>query len=176
MEKLNVVVMYPRWEGKYYDILSFDPRINLIDGIKYFKAASQLSRSSTDDSIVNGIATPLVEADIIVMGAPVLKSVAKQAPRLKWVHSASAGVSNVWKSDLWESDILLTSGRGTMGAIPIAEYSIAGILTIAKGFSKAYIQKGMGKTLRKEEYQSVSVNGKTIGIIGLGGIGKEVAI
>lgn len=176
MEKLNVVVMYPRWEGKYSDTLSFDQRINLVDGIKYFRSASQSLRSDKDESSIKDLPNPLAEADIIVMGAPVLKSVVVHAPRLKWVHSASAGVSNVWKSDLWNSNILLTSGRGTMGAVPIAEYVIAGIMTVAKGFSKAYLQKGVHKTLPKEEYQSISLHGKTIGIIGLGGIGKEVAV
>ena len=172
MEKFNVVIMYPRWEGKYSEALSFDPRINLIDGIKYFKMASQ---SREGDASASGLANPFTDADVIVMGAPVLKSIVKQAPRLKWVHSASAGVSNAWRSDLWTSNILLTSGRGTMGAVPIAEYVIAGILAVAKGFSKAYFQKALHKALLREDYHPISIYGKTIGIIGLGGIGKEVA-
>ena len=35
------------------------------------------------------------------------------APRLRWAHHTQAGVSNLHRSDLWSSDVVLTSGRLT---------------------------------------------------------------
>jgi phosphoglycerate dehydrogenase-like enzyme len=116
----------------------------------------------------------LADADVVLVGYPVPAVVASKAPRLRWAHHIAAGVSNLHNSDLWTSDVVLTSSRGAVGATAIAEYAIAGVLHFARGLHEAMRQRHVGEFTRRG-YDLRPVAGSTIGVIGLGGIGKEVA-
>jgi phosphoglycerate dehydrogenase-like enzyme len=56
----------------------------------------------------------------------------------------------------------------------MAEYAIAGALSFARGIHDAYVDKPAGR-LDRSHYAPVRAAGSTIGIVGLGGIGSEVA-
>src|SRR5215475_11437127 len=56
-----------------------------------------------------------------------------EAQRLKWVHSAAAGVVTSLHPEMIASDVLLTNSAG-IHAIPIAEYIVAGVLHFLRGF------------------------------------------
>ncbi len=115
----------------------------------------------------------LGRAEVLVIGYPVPRSIAGRAPRLRWAHHTQAGVSNLVRSDLWSSTVTLTSGRGTVSARAIAEYAIAAVLFSARGLDEASRQKHEGRFTRRG-YRMRTVSGSTIGIVGLGGIGREV--
>jgi phosphoglycerate dehydrogenase-like enzyme len=83
-------------------------------------------------------------------------------------------VSNLVATDLWQSSIPLTSSRGAVGATAIAEYVIAGVFHFARGLDEA-TRRAPGGALRRGNYAMTSVAGATIGVVGLGGIGGEVA-
>jgi phosphoglycerate dehydrogenase-like enzyme len=116
----------------------------------------------------------LLGAEVALVGFPVPAEVAARAPRLRWVHHTQAGVSNLFRSDLWTSEILLTSTRGDVGARAIAEYAIAGMFFFARGIDTAVEQKRAGRFTR-DGYAMTILRGATVGIVGLGGIGREVA-
>ncbi|HEV7687913.1 MAG TPA: NAD(P)-dependent oxidoreductase, partial [Acidimicrobiia bacterium] len=84
-----------------------------------------------------------------------------------------AGVSNLHRSDLWTSEVMLTSGRGEVSARAIAEYAIAAVLFSARGLDEAARQKHDGRFTRRG-YAMRSIAGSTLGVVGLGGIGREV--
>jgi len=115
----------------------------------------------------------LARAEVALLGS-VPHIVAARAPRLRWVHHPHAGVSNFLRSDLWTSDILLTSTRGDVGATAIAEYAIAGVFFFARGLDTAVEEKHAGRFTRSG-YAMTTLRGATLGIVGLGGIGREVA-
>src|SRR3954453_6995046 len=50
-----------------------------------------------------------------------------EAKKLRWVHSAAAGVGSALHDEMRKSDVLLTNSAG-IHAIPIAEYAVAGVL------------------------------------------------
>src|SRR5947209_18398106 len=50
-----------------------------------------------------------------------------QAQKLRWVHSAAAGVGTALYPEMLASDVMLTNSAGIHG-IPIAEYIVASVM------------------------------------------------
>jgi len=68
----------------------------------------------------------------------------------------------------------VTTTRGGNNALPIAEYVLSTILLFAKSLPQAFRDQSR-LAFDRRAYHPVLVQGKTLGIIGLGGIGSEVA-
>jgi phosphoglycerate dehydrogenase-like enzyme len=98
-------------------------------------------------------------------------------PRLRWVQVDSAGVDLLHNTPLWKSDIPITSANG-VHAVQIAEHVLAMLLAHAHHLPLAYrLQErahwASGQQL--EAFVSPELRGKTLGIVGYGAIGREVA-
>jgi phosphoglycerate dehydrogenase-like enzyme len=115
----------------------------------------------------------LAAADIAMVGFPFPLDMRSRAPKLKWVHQRPAGTSNMLRGDLWKSEVVVSSSRGYAHNLPIAEYTLAGILHFAKGLHIAEIERG-DHLMRAREYKPVQLAGKTLCVVGAGGIGREV--
>ena len=93
------------------------------------------------------------------------------APNLRWVQSGGAGVERFLTPEFIASPIILTNAAGVY-AVPIADHVIAFMLAFSRGFPH-YLRN---QAERKWEWDGGDeLDGKTLGIIGLGGIGSEVA-
>ena len=119
-------------------------------------------------------ASLLADAEVICIGFPFPSRLASRAPRLRFVHQLPAGVSNLQRGDLWHSQVPITSGRGAGDTLPIAEWAIAAGLALSKDFPRAFGQRVTGR-LDRRAFQGGQVAGKTLGVMGLGGIGRQVA-
>jgi phosphoglycerate dehydrogenase-like enzyme len=139
-------------------LAEIDPRVRVIDG----------------SDIVPPREAIWAEAEVLLVGFPVPHDLAARVPRLRWAHHTQAGVSNLHSSDLWTSAVMLTSGRGHVATTAIAEYVIAAAFHFASGLQEATRQKGAGEFARAG-YDLRTVAGSTMGVVGLGGIGGEVA-
>ena len=88
---------------------------------------------------------------------------------VRWMHIPGTGV------DGWPREILaartVTCARG-VSAVPIAEYVLAAILAFEKDMPKIFLEE---KPEHWNFAQLGELAGKTIGIVGLGGIGEAVA-
>lgn len=115
----------------------------------------------------------LAEADIILGGWPFPLDLRARAPRLKWFHQRPAGASNLRLGDLWGSDVTVTTSRGMGNTLAMAEYVIAGIMHFAKGLDRAGHDRAAG-TFDHRVYRPLLVDGKTLCVIGAGGIGRQV--
>ena len=115
----------------------------------------------------------LAEAEVIVVGFPFPLDLRARAPKLKWVHQRPAGASNMLRGDLWNSGVVVTTSRGHAHNLPIAEYVLAGILHFAKGLRVAATERAE-RRFRAREYRPVQLAGKTVCVVGAGGIGREV--
>lgn len=113
----------------------------------------------------------LREAHIILLALPYPTRLYSRTENLLWVHHPAAGASNLRNSDLWGAPVPVTTSRGANAPVPIAEMAIAGAFIFAKGLHPAL----RGSTLRRDFAGNVTLAGKTMGIIGLGGIGTHVA-
>lgn len=115
------------------------------------------------------------------MGAPreiFLAATTGAGARLRWMHTATAGVSSLLYPELVESDVILTNSAG-VHAPPMAETVIAMMLYFARGLDLAVAaqdeQRWDSDTFANRVGAVTEVAGSTVGIVGLGGIGSEVA-
>jgi phosphoglycerate dehydrogenase-like enzyme len=100
------------------------------------------------------------------------------ARRLRWVHSAAAGVGNALFAEMVAADVPLTNSAG-VHAIPIAEYIIAGVLYFFRGLDIAVEQQHRREWDKQrfvgEQSPLREIGGARVVIIGAGGIGSEAA-
>ena len=115
----------------------------------------------------------LAEAEVILGGWPFPLDLRARSPRLKWFHQRPAGASNLRLGDLWGSDVVVTTSRGVASTLAMAEYAIAGILHFAKGLNRAVDDRATGE-FDHRAYRPLLIEGKTLCVIGAGGIGREV--
>ena len=92
--------------------------------------------------------------------------------QLKWVQATSAGLDGYFFPELRESDVTLTNLRGIYSDV-IADHVFAFILTLARGMHVYNLQQAEGRWEKGADV--IHLGGKVLGIIGLGGIGLEVA-
>jgi len=159
--RVTVAVIAPSLGHDLQWIRDVDPRIDVVDG-------NALAAG------VEGGGRLLESADVVLLGYPVPQGIAGHAPRLAWVHHTQAGVSNLHGTDLWASGAILTSSRGAVAATGIAEYVLAGAYHFGRGLHEATRQKAAAQ-FDRSAYRLQSLTGATIGVVGLGGIGREVA-
>jgi len=113
------------------------------------------------------------ETDILLAwGLFDLTPLLEKAPRLKWVQALSSGVDNMLTPEFMNTNILLTNARGIHG-IPIAEHVLGMMLNFTRGITIAYDQQKAKQW--KHIRQVDEIYEKSIAIIGLGNIGREIA-
>src|SRR3954453_17636024 len=160
-----------------------DPAIRLIDAGGWFEgeirdtwsdfaASRYLPPRATGSGTREERDRLLGETEVIIGGWPFPLDLRARAPRLKWFHQRQAGASNLLGSDLWGSDVVVTTSRGVANSLPIAEYALAGILHFAMGFSRAAVDREAG-AFDHRTYQPLPEQGKTACVVGAGGIGTE---
>lgn len=100
------------------------------------------------------------------------------AQRLRWMHSAAAGVGSLLFPEMLASDVIITNSAGIHG-VPIAEYIVGGVLHFLRGFDVAIALQREGvwdKAPFVEDPRTMRELGEcTALIIGAGGIGGETA-
>jgi D-2-hydroxyacid dehydrogenase (NADP+) len=93
------------------------------------------------------------------------------APNLKWIHALSAGVDALFYPEFIQSDTVLTNSRGVYD-IPVAEHAFALLTSLTRGIDRFHTFQ-MQKSWKRSPV--TEMEGKTMGIIGLGSIGREIA-
>jgi phosphoglycerate dehydrogenase-like enzyme len=111
------------------------------------------------------------DADVIF--GRVTPTLFEHAPMLRWVQSLGAGVDETLFPELVESDVVLTSEKGHVGP-HLAEHAFALLLSLTRGIARAIREKRWDNRLsiRAEAWELTE---RTMGIVGLGGTGLEVA-
>jgi phosphoglycerate dehydrogenase-like enzyme len=101
-----------------------------------------------------------------------------EAAKLRWVHSAAAGVGTSLHPEMLASDVVLTNSAG-IHAIPIAEYIVGGILHFLRGLDYAVDQQRRAEWNKMPfvRLDSVLREMDTVRalIIGTGGLGSATA-
>ena len=143
-------------------------RIEAVDGVRCARIAS--------DGQIHGDADESVfaDADVLLLGAvpaSVLDHVVTRAPKLRWIHSASAGVDRIATPVVRERGLVVTNARGVFSR-PIAEYVVMMSLAVARRLPQLLElqRERTWQPLRGRELSEL-----TVGIIGYGSIGIEVA-
>lgn len=113
----------------------------------------------------------LAETEVLFSTPIVPDDIVSRAPKLKWVQLTSAGVDRLLDSDLARSGVTITTASG-IHAVPIGEYVMGVMLALAKGLPGAMRAQGERTW---HPYLAEELYGKTVGIVGLGAIGRYVA-
>ena len=108
---------------------------------------------------------------VLVELYPNPETLRQRAPNLRWVQLTSAGVDRAARSGLIESEIMLTSASG-LHATPIGEFVLCVMLMFCKGAPKFVRAQERRQWVR---YMPQELFGKTVGVVGMGHIGSEVA-
>ncbi len=153
---------------------------------------SSQRRNDMDQQTLSELESAAGEAELIIVSDPgtqrdkindadVLLGLCTQAhsdmKRLRWVQHFSAGVESCTnKAAFLENDVLLTNMKGVYGP-GIAEHVIAMMLSLSRGLHQFQRQQVNGNWNRNlaSEYPMQELQGKTMLVVGLGGIGSEIA-
>jgi phosphoglycerate dehydrogenase-like enzyme len=114
------------------------------------------------------------EADVILswsQSGKVLREVFAMSPRVKWVHSRSAGLDTVLFPELIASPVPLTNGKGVFSQ-SLGEFALGAILYFAKDFRRMVRNQQAG---RWEQFDIEEISRQTVGIVGYGDIGRACA-
>jgi len=116
----------------------------------------------------------LAEADALLVrsAVQVTREVLAKAPRLRVIGRAGVGVDNVDLDAATEAGVLVMNTPGG-NAISVAEHTLALMLAMARHIPQANASTRAGKW-EKKKFLGNELRGKTLGIVGLGSIGREV--
>ncbi|MCZ2149284.1 MAG: D-2-hydroxyacid dehydrogenase [Bryobacterales bacterium] len=114
------------------------------------------------------------DPDVAVCGIGKVSLLRRLWPRIqkaRWLHSLTAGLENVLFPELVESSITMSNAKGVYGR-SLGEFAIASALYFAKDFRRMVRSQQAGVW---DPFDVEELTGRTFGIVGYGGIGREAA-
>ena len=124
---------------------------------------------------IEGLADgPLDDVEVLLRGflsAEAFDRLLARAPRLAWVHSASAGVERVLTPAGRQRGLVVTNARGVFSE-PIAEYVLMMILAVSRRLPQLL---ELQRERTWQPLEGTELRDVTVGIVGLGSIGRAVA-
>ena len=185
MNAVEVLIVANAPDAALERIAHVEQRVKVIDARAWFDEELRatwpqwtvdryLGRAKKSPASLDQRNRALASAEIVLIGWPPVKDLRARAPRLKWVHALPAGASNFLGTDLWKSDVVLTTSRGLTNRRAMAEYVLAAFLHFCRGFHWSYREK-IAQRFDHRIYDPIVVRDKTVCIVGAGGIGREIA-
>ena len=129
----------------------------------------------TYEQLPNGLPAALADADALVVRSAVQVDDALMggAPKLRVIGRAGVGVDNIDAEAATRRGIVVMNTPGA-NAVAVAELTIGMMLALARKLPTANAGMHAGRW-EKKNLQGAELRGKTLGILGLGRIGLEVA-
>lgn len=129
----------------------------------------------THDKLPDGLPAALADADALVVRSAVQvdDALMEKAPKLRVIGRAGVGVDNIDADAATRRGIVVMNTPGA-NAVAVAELTIGLMLALARKLPAANTSMHAGKW-DKKNLQGAELKGKTLGILGLGRIGLEVA-
>ncbi|MGA2673169.1 MAG: phosphoglycerate dehydrogenase [Terracidiphilus sp.] len=129
----------------------------------------------THDQLPDGLPAALADADALVVRSAVQADDAlmASAPKLRVIGRAGVGVDNIDADAATRRGIVVMNTPGA-NAVAVAELTIGLMLALARKVPAANAGMHAGRW-EKKILQGAELRGKTLGILGLGRIGLEVA-
>ena len=108
---------------------------------------------------------------LMCFSPPMADHVVRDAPKLKWIQALGTGVDNIVDLPSLGKEVLVTNVRGIHGA-PVAEATIAYMLSLARDMPRSVHAQDRGAW---ERWPAQLLDGKTVGILGVGLIAEYLA-
>ncbi|MEJ8566456.1 D-2-hydroxyacid dehydrogenase [Elongatibacter sediminis] len=114
----------------------------------------------------------LADADVVISRCT--PAIVEAAPAMRWMHSLTVGVDRcTFSADVRDREFLLTNNQRGMGP-DISEHAIALLLGLTRNLD-FYVREQQAGRWSRGQREAVNVRGKTLLVLGLGGIGTEIA-
>src|SRR5499427_3110841 len=141
-------------------------------GVELLKQTGWKIVATTKETLGGELAE--AEALIVRSATKVTAELLDKAPRLRVVGRAGVGIDNIDLEEATRRGVLVMSTPGG-NAVSVAEHTFALLLALARQVPRldAAIHEGRWE---KSSAAGTEVRGKTLGLIGLGRIGSEVAV
>ncbi len=169
MEMVNVLitgtVMGPLSKECRQQITSISPRIKLTDASELFAAEEK-----GEPDAKRKLDTLLAETEVLY-GLRLPQNIIRRAPKLKWIQVMSAGVESFLDAEMKASPVIMTNVSG-IHAPPISEFVLGLMLMFVKKAPLCFQAK---QEKRWERFTASLLRSKTVGVVGLGSIGTQVA-
>ncbi len=129
----------------------------------------------THDKLPDGLPAALRDADALVVRSAVQvdDALMEHAPKLRVIGRAGVGVDNIDAEAATRRGIVVMNTPGA-NAVAVAELTMGLMLALARKLPNANAGMHAGKW-EKKNLQGAELRGKTLGILGLGRVGLEVA-
>jgi len=129
----------------------------------------------TADQLKDGLPTAITDADALIVrsAVDVNADILRGATHLRVIGRAGVGVDNIDLEAATKAGIAVMNTPGA-NAVAVAEHTLGLMLALARHIPRADATTRAGKW-EKKALQGTELRGKTLGIIGLGRIGIEVA-
>jgi phosphoglycerate dehydrogenase-like enzyme len=147
-----------------------DPREPQLNRLKRKLAGARIVAGNSE----NAFATEVANASVLCNWSGSLelfRKVFAMCLHLRWVHSRSVGLERTLFAEIGESSVPLTNGSGVFSP-SLGEFALGAILYFAKDFRRMIRNQMEGKW---EAFEVTMAEGRTIGIVGYGDIGRAVA-
>ncbi len=146
-------------------ITSASPRIKVTDASDLVGAEQRGDFTSKEQ-----LDALLAEAEVIY-GITLPKNITKRAPKLKWVQTMGAGVDRFLDSEFRQSSVIMTKVRD-IHSTPMGEFALLLMLMFVKQAPFCFQLK---QEKQWKQFRATMLHSKTVGVVGLGNIGQEVA-
>lgn len=101
----------------------------------------------------------------------------EQAPKLRWIQFLLAGVDKALAEPIAQQEGLLLTTMSGANAAQVAEHAVGMALALGHNLPGFFAQqtRSAWASDKAESYQPVELNASTVGIIGYGSIGRQIA-
>ena len=163
------VEVIPMWADLYEEMDREEPS----QMVRYFRGIipKPLYTPEERESLIG-------QADVVYLSLPGPSTLPARAKSAQWFNIPFAGVSNLKGTVFWGIPAMVTSSRGYTQALPIAEMVLAATFMFAKRLDLAVkdtMEGRVGAFGSTPRPKTRVVEGMTMGIVGLGGIGRQLA-
>jgi D-2-hydroxyacid dehydrogenase (NADP+) len=169
MNKTNILLLTPLDPANIAKIQAVSPEIEVIEAAQWMPPFPP-GGDPPDPAKEKELDLRLAAAEVI-FGFVFPAGVIQRSPRLKWIQTVSAGVDRALTPEIAASAVTLTNVSG-IHAVPISELVFTLMLSFAK--NSVRLQHNQSHKIW-ERTTSATLEGKTLGILGLGHIGRRIA-
>jgi D-3-phosphoglycerate dehydrogenase len=143
------------------------------EGLEALRAGAEVDVRTDLDKAALLALLPAYDGLVVRSGTKVTAEVLAAGTRLRAVGRAGTGVDNI-DVDAATSNGIMVVNAPASNSVAVAELTIGYILALARQLPQAHASLQAGKWERSK-YMGFEVRGKTLGLVGLGRIGAEVA-
>ncbi|WP_112182581.1 MULTISPECIES: phosphoglycerate dehydrogenase [Paraliobacillus] len=157
-----------------FKVLISDPLSE--DGIFPLREEAQIEVDMITDLTPEQLAEKIVDYDALLVRSQtkVTREIIAQGKNLKIIGRAGVGVDNIDLDAATEHGVIVVNAPdGNTNSA--AEHTMAMMMSLARKIPQAY-HALMQKKWDRKSYVGVELKGKTLGVIGMGRIGREVAM